>query len=51
MDGMVGLLIYGLSFLVVAGALYFAIERPCMNLKDRILGSRLKTFPQIAHPE
>jgi peptidoglycan/LPS O-acetylase OafA/YrhL len=50
LKGIAGLLVYGFSFLVVANMLYFAIERPCMKLRDRVLGSRLKTFPATRAP-
>jgi peptidoglycan/LPS O-acetylase OafA/YrhL len=50
LDGMVGLLVYGFSFLVVASMLYFGIERPCLKLRDKVLGNRLKTRPPNCAP-
>jgi len=43
--GCQGLVVYLASFLLVAGALHVAVERPFLRLRDRLLGTTLRTLP------
>ncbi|MGA3007981.1 MAG: hypothetical protein ABSE59_08835, partial [Opitutaceae bacterium] len=43
LEGLFGLVIYGASFLIVASTLYFFVERPFLKLRDKVLGSQLRT--------
>jgi peptidoglycan/LPS O-acetylase OafA/YrhL len=45
--GVLGLAAYFLTFAVAAAVLYFAVERPFLKLRDRWLGSKLKTHSAL----
>ena len=51
LEGLFGLAVYGFSFLVVASALYFFVERPFLKLRDKILGGQLRTSKRYPLPE